>query len=346
MHFVNAVLNPLMTENRQLESAKMQPHKSGVGTKANPSSAFSVGEYSSPEELSRMGFSSSQSVDLLLQNMIIPSTVIGENKKKISSTSNQIPRHVSGEGTSLAKPLLSFLSDGTSIPILRTNAPREGRANQRWDKCPTTNNIIRLATGCVPITNDGRIIFISSAKKKEWILPKGGWETDEKIEESAARETYEEAGVIGTLFPKLEDVTFETRKEKKRRSDHEAEMIRCANTPQAKDVDSNSPTVRSVSVTDSPTRPLSANSDDNRAPLSPSVPLPVVRVTFFPLYVSEVLLDWPESGRSRKVFTIDEAINIVTRQELKDVLLEVKRRNLHKFDFRRDYPHMVSESEA
>lgn len=45
----------------------------------------------------------------------------------------------------------------------------------------------------------------SSAKKHKWVLPKGGVETDE-IEDysrSAARETWEEAGVTGDIVAKL-----------------------------------------------------------------------------------------------------------------------------------------------
>lgn len=72
---------------------------------------------------------------------------------------------------------------------------------------------------------DGRILLCSSAKKQEWILPKGGWESDETVEESALRECYEEAGVLGTLGPRLADVEFETRKAKKRRIERES-MLR------------------------------------------------------------------------------------------------------------------------
>ena len=64
---------------------------------------------------------------------------------------------------------------------------------------------------------DGRILFCSSSRKEAWILPKGGWESDETMEESALRETFEEAGVLGTLGPVLDEIEYETRKAKKRR---------------------------------------------------------------------------------------------------------------------------------
>ena len=35
--------------------------------------------------------------------------------------------------------------------------------------------------------------------KGKWVLPKGGWETDETALEAAKRETFEEAGVIAAF---------------------------------------------------------------------------------------------------------------------------------------------------
>lgn len=41
-----------------------------------------------------------------------------------------------------------------------------------------------------------QVLLISSAKhESEWIVPKGGWETDETAEQCAKREADEEAGV-------------------------------------------------------------------------------------------------------------------------------------------------------
>jgi len=52
-----------------------------------------------------------------------------------------------------------------------------------------------LWNSCIPVTKDGKIVLISSSRKDDWILPKGGWEDDESLEQSAVREAYEEAGV-------------------------------------------------------------------------------------------------------------------------------------------------------
>ncbi|KAI7903621.1 NUDIX hydrolase domain-like protein [Cokeromyces recurvatus] len=73
---------------------------------------------------------------------------------------------------------------------------RIGRANQVYDE-----NDIRQITGTIavdPKTN--KVLVISSSKHRNvWVLPKGGWESDETKEQSAIRETYEEGGVLGNI---------------------------------------------------------------------------------------------------------------------------------------------------
>lgn len=70
---------------------------------------------------------------------------------------------------------------------------RRGRLNQTWD------GDTRLVAGCLPVMPDGRVVLIRSVKRDDWILPKGGWESDETAEEAAVREAYEEAGVSTLL---------------------------------------------------------------------------------------------------------------------------------------------------
>lgn len=301
--------------------------KGAVGSKTNPTSAFSVGEYSTMEELSKVVFSScplrNHSFDILHRQTNCKDskgqqikTEIGAiaGKYSCNADSNIAQIYHVNEVSSDATLLYSYLSDGTPIPILHTNVPWEGRDNQRLEKDPVTNKTIRLVTGCVPITNDGRIIFCSSSKKKEWILPKGGWENDEKIEESAVRETYEEAGVIGTLGSKLDDVFLETKKKK---------ALEVEKLPQSFQ------SINHVSSNDQLSSSTTPSEGGILAPLQ-TTSHAFVKVTFFPLYVSKVLHDWPENGRSRKVIGIDEAIETTNRQEVKDVLLQVKKRNLHR----------------
>ncbi|CAO3647843.1 unnamed protein product [Mucor fragilis] len=73
---------------------------------------------------------------------------------------------------------------------------RIGRDNQVFD-----DNDVRQVTGTIavdPTTN--KVLIISSSKHTGvWVLPKGGWESDETKEQSAERETYEEGGVRGHI---------------------------------------------------------------------------------------------------------------------------------------------------
>lgn len=69
---------------------------------------------------------------------------------------------------------------------------RVGRALQRYE------GDVRLTCGCVPFY-EGRVVLVSSQSSGRWILPKGGWETDENADEAAAREAFEEAGVLGHI---------------------------------------------------------------------------------------------------------------------------------------------------
>lgn len=40
------------------------------------------------------------------------------------------------------------------------------------------------------------VLLIQSTRRADWVLPKGGWETDEDCTEAAQREAWEEAGII------------------------------------------------------------------------------------------------------------------------------------------------------
>jgi diphosphoinositol-polyphosphate diphosphatase len=62
------------------------------------------------------------------------------------------------------------------------------------------------------LTPDGKVVLISSGSG-EWILPKGGWEKDETAQEGAARESHEEAGVLGLVQSEaLADLIFSNKK--------------------------------------------------------------------------------------------------------------------------------------
>jgi ADP-ribose pyrophosphatase YjhB (NUDIX family) len=297
------------------------------------------------------------------------------------------------DSTTLASESNLEISSSRMLPTVS----RIGRENQRFETCSKTGRLIRLVTGTVPITNRGSILFVSAAKKREWILPKGGWELDETIEESALRETFEEAGVFGTLGPRLCDVIYETRKGRKRRLEEvglltaekdamkstRVSTIAESKAIEKKDLeDETSRKDRNISgptVISSVASTASGNSSEEDEPLSlcrqcslsasnqkeakklitasedndvdffttnaagensaltPESTLPMhvsmCRMALFPLYISEVLEEWPESGRSRKIVPLDEAIQMSQREEIRQVLEEVKRRGLHQPTF-------------
>lgn len=54
--------------------------------------------------------------------------------------------------------------------------------------------------GVVPLSADKtKVLLIQSTRRGGWVLPKGGWETDESIQEAACREAWEEAGIECTV---------------------------------------------------------------------------------------------------------------------------------------------------
>ncbi|KAF2141221.1 uncharacterized protein K452DRAFT_228525 [Aplosporella prunicola CBS 121167] len=73
---------------------------------------------------------------------------------------------------------------------------RTGRSNQRYG-----SNGERLVAGVVPLSADKYyVLLIQSNRNNNWVLPKGGWETDEATAQDAAcREAWEEAGIICTI---------------------------------------------------------------------------------------------------------------------------------------------------
>lgn len=276
---------------------------------------------------------------------------------------------------------------------------RQGRSSQRWLTDSFTNETVRLVSGCVPILKGGKILLVSASRKAEWILPKGGWEQDESAEESAIRECFEEAGVLGILGPRLNDIQYETRKAKKRRLEHEelmqkklkAEVVTADIPPFESAVDATLPSSNrqrqpvpsvfdvfgadlprgkneseqeSMNFESSPEHPpnsptvspsyasmaspiskedmsrirvqaqqIAPKSSDETASIASTVTSSTysqVRMTMFPLYVSEVHDKWPECGRFRKAVDIDEAIELMeNRPEFRSVLEQVKERGLH-----------------
>lgn len=236
-----------------------------------------------------------------------------------------------------------------NLKVTNQKTSRSGRQTQRWHTDVSSQRVYRMVTGCVPIVEGGRVLFVSASRKPEWILPKGGWEKDEAMEESAIRECFEEAGVLGVLGPKLNDFDYETRKAKKRRLEFEEHQrkskiskspshaprdVEC--TQDSLDAPRNgSFSLSSISPSDESVRirslPRVQQVDETSSVASDSsLSHTHVRLSLFVLYVSDVKSTWPESGRSRKVVDIDEAIKMCeSRPEFLAALKEVKKRNLH-----------------
>ncbi|KAJ3392872.1 hypothetical protein HDU84_003356 [Entophlyctis sp. JEL0112] len=110
-------------------------------------------------------------------------------------------------------------------PATLPTSSRTGRSRQVY----TAPNV-RKVVGVVPVLPDGRIVLVSSsssasvlhpaaaaaaavASSAKWILPKGGAETDETLVESALREAFEEAGLVGAIRAFL--CSFRSEKESK-----------------------------------------------------------------------------------------------------------------------------------
>eukprot|EP00210_Caulerpa_lentillifera_P008413 g8025.t1 len=110
------------------------------------------------------------------------------------------------------------------MPTSRVGGPiptqaRQGRQNQKYSETGE-----RLLAGCIPyrvIKTDAindvdyiEVLLVTRRNGEGWVIPKGGWESDEDdVEHAARRETVEEAGVRGVLDdPVLGRFQFQSNK--------------------------------------------------------------------------------------------------------------------------------------
>lgn len=69
---------------------------------------------------------------------------------------------------------------------------RTGRSKQRYGEGGE-----RLVAGLVPLNAaKTHVLLIQSTSRNSWVIPKGGWESDESCTEAAQREAWEEAGIV------------------------------------------------------------------------------------------------------------------------------------------------------
>jgi len=125
------------------------------------------------------------------------------------------------------------------------------------------------------------LLLVSSSRNRSvWVLPKGGWETDEDQHSGAQRETWEEAGVRGTIHAGGYVGQFEYVSSKK-------------SPPRAGNLEAES----------------SAPAADGA--YSPNQVFAHIHV----LDVHEEAARWPEEAvRDRKWFTFDEAMDACRRE--------------------------------
>ncbi|QPG77165.1 hypothetical protein FOA43_004571 [Brettanomyces nanus] len=167
----------------------------------------------------------------------------------------------------------------------KTAKAREGRSTQVYNK----RTYARLVAGCLAFDDQfGKVLMISSSKHKDkWIFPKGGIEYDEMADfrQTARRETWEEAGVLGRISRKLPVV-----------EDHRF--------LQKKKVDKQ---FRGVDLT----------MDGSRIPRS--------EFHFYEMQVTELSQDWPEMHkRHRKWCTYGEAKHELIRADRPELLSALK----------------------
>ncbi|KAG1053285.1 hypothetical protein G6F43_004631 [Rhizopus delemar] len=82
--------------------------------------------------------------------------------------------------------------NGETIKYVMTPKPVENVVDE--------NGILQI-TGCLPIDAiNKRFLLVTSASHPDsWVIPKGSWAKDETQKQAAMRETWEEAGVKGTI---------------------------------------------------------------------------------------------------------------------------------------------------
>jgi len=276
--------------------------------------------------------------------------VLGQHLPDVSAAVPDIP----------LQSVMALASSSTSLStkftdnLAQEKSSRQGRSLQRWLIHQPTEELVRQVSGTIPITRDGRIILVSASRKAEWILPKGGWDNDESKEECAARETFEEGGILGSLGGCLAPIDYETAKARKRRlskegsggeggksvSECEPKRSRAANRnsdppPPSKRVKPEKKLTGSESSCNG--KASSANMAQVTSASAAKTPFDpkhysYVRLFLFPLYVSSVKSNWPEKGRLRKMVHIDEAIKIMdaeNRSYFKKGLEMLKESGLH-----------------
>jgi len=172
---------------------------------------------------------------------------------------------------------------------------RTGRTKQRY--APDGS---RLVCGVVAVSKDKQKVLVveSTQRKNHWVLPKGGFETDEDSPEDAAlREAWEEAGITGRITKNLGEI------QDPRLS---ANMIK-----------------NNTINTGNPTPPTSAMASPPKGLSHKSL------FIFFEVDVDREEPRWPEMNkRMRRWLTFDEATKCFEKMGRPELLEAVKRSSI------------------
>eukprot|EP00759_Apiculatamorpha_spiralis_P046602 PhF_6_TR42898/c0_g1_i3/m.64998/K07766/E3.6.1.52; diphosphoinositol-polyphosphate diphosphatase len=98
--------------------------------------------------------------------------------------------------------VMTVLQNEVSIPTQRPtvlfspHTSRQGRHQQRYHRDGARHITVGICTD-----DNKRVLLVQSTSKgkDKWVLPKGGWDSDETMEESVLREVWEEGGVRGVV---------------------------------------------------------------------------------------------------------------------------------------------------
>jgi len=346
------VAYPTTPTPTQPSTTSKEARSSDTGTKVFPVCNYAEmkEQSTSVEELRKLCFPASFSLYEAQLELVPPGVTSASFASQSTCTVTKLDMYNSKD-SSMDTCMLGELmrkSEKYSASLTKQTKSREGRAEQRWIlDAKKSDKLTRLVTGCIPILKGGKILLISAGKKKEWILPKGGWEMDEELEESAIRETYEEAGVIGVLGPKLAEVHYETRKARERRLSLPEHLQSNSEKEDGTELSSGWSDVSNLSedehifsgekdeilgersLHDTNTE-YQANTDAHVV-IESSMAYTHVCANLFPLYVKDIITNWPECGRLRKAVDIDEALRLLeNRPEMQAMLLDLKARGLHE----------------
>ncbi|KAH3903296.1 related to Diphosphoinositol polyphosphate phosphohydrolase DDP1 [Saccharomycodes ludwigii] len=174
---------------------------------------------------------------------------------------------------------------------------RVGRSNQVYSE----HTGARLVAGCVCLNKEKtRVLLVqSTAHKSKWVLPKGGVEKDEYPEfaKTACRETWEEAGVLGTISTIVDLGIVQDLRPPKHWGNPKA---------------------------------FEQQGNDNNATAKTITAPPRSEFHFFEMIVDELVENYPERGeRNRKWFNYEDALKELERAKRPELVEILKRSSLN-----------------